>query len=585
MRSFSKKANSWNRTHFGNLFQKKKRILARLKGIQESLAVCPNDHLINLEKMLRSDFAEVAKLEEEFWAMKSRILWLIEGDRNTSFYHTAALVRRRRNCILCMKDRMGNWINGDREISEFIREGFDALFTSGLTSSSLTKWNPPFGDSVKKEIHHIFTTKAAPEYLNKTLITLIPKSRNPETLNNYRPISLCNTVYKMVTKIIVAQFRPLLPDLISPLQSAFVPGRQGMDNAIIVQELIHSMVRKKGRVGVMAIKLDLEKAYDRLEWSFIRDTPNLYKFPNQLVSLIMSCVSSSSISILVNGSALEPFYHSRGIRQGDPLSPYLFILCMEVLEALLEEKCKAKLWNSIKASQGNPEFSHVFFADDLMLFTKADRKNCTAIRDVLDFFCELSEQKISTKKSRVYFSPNVDPEKRTELGKILGFRSTPTLGKYLGFPIKHSGLQRNLLDETLARTAEVAYLVSNGSKNTSRNKIQVRLCIALKLPAMEIELDAKVVIDLVRKDSCDLNSLGALVADCKEGLKEIPYVKVLHCFREANKCADNLTRRGAMLEQDFIVFIHPPTKVELLIDLDVVGTMYDRFVSSALEVV
>ena len=102
---------------------------------------------------------------------------------------------------------------------------------------------------------------------------------------------------------------------------------------------------------------------------------------------------------------------------------------------------------------------------------------------------------------------------------------------------------------------------------------------------MEIELDAKVVIDLVRKDSCDLNCLGALMANCKEGLKEIPYDKVLHCFKEANKCADNLARRGAMLEQDFIVFIHPPTEVELLINLDVVGTMYDRFVSSALEVV
>ena len=153
-------------------------------------------------------------------------------------------------------------------------------------------------------------TRAVPEYLNKTLITLIPKKRNPETLNNYRPISLCNTIYKMVTKIIVARIRPLLPDLISPLQSAFVLGRQGVDNAIIVQELVHSMAKKKGRGGVMAIKLDLEKAYDRLEWSFIRDTLNLYKFPSRLISLIMSCVSSSSISILVNGGALEPFYPS-----------------------------------------------------------------------------------------------------------------------------------------------------------------------------------------------------------------------------------------------------------------------------------
>lgn len=439
--SFSEKARVWNKMHFGNLFQRKKRALARLKGIQESLAASPSTHLINLEKMLRSEFTEVAKLEEEFWVMKSQVLWLVEGDRNTSFYHTAALVCRRRNHILCMKDMMRNWINGEREISEF-REGFSDLITTGLTTSFLAEWSPlcwstylneeeislvdrpvtnkeikaslwtlkPFkvpgldglharffqrfwllvGESVKKEIKHIFTERAVPEYLNKTLITLIPKNRHLETLNNYRPISLCNTIYKMVTKIIVARMRPLLPNLISPLQSAFVSRRQGVDNVIIAQELIHSMARKKGRGGVMAIELDLEKAYDRLEWSFIRDTLNLYKFPSRLISLIMSCVSSSSISILVNGGALEPFYPSRGIRQGDPLSSYLFILCMEFLGPLIEEKCKAKLWNSIKASQGGPDFSHIFFAEDLMLFAKADRKNCMAIREVLDFFCELS---------------------------------------------------------------------------------------------------------------------------------------------------------------------------------------------------
>ena len=216
-----------------------------------------------------------------------------------------------------------------------------------------------------------------------------------------------------------------------------------MDNSIIVQKLIHSMARKKGRGGVMAIKLDLEKAYDCLEWSFISDTLNLYKFPSRLISLIISCLSSSSISILVNGRALESFYPSRGIRQGDPLSPYLFILCMEVLGALIEEKCKAKLWNSIKASQGGSEFSHVFFADDLMLFAKADRKNCLAIRELLDSFCELSGQKISNEKSRVYSSPNVAPDKRTELSEILGFCSIPNIGKYLDFPIKHSGIPQD----------------------------------------------------------------------------------------------------------------------------------------------
>lgn len=96
----------------------------------------------------------------------------------------------------------------------------------------------------------------------------------------------------------------------------------------------------------------------------------------------------------------------------------------------------------------------------------------------------------------------------------------------------------------------------------------IRLCIALKLPAAEIELDAKVVIDLVRKETSKFNSLDSLVADCKEGLKIIPNVKFMHCLREVNKCADNLARRGALLDQDFVVFIHPPPEVELPIRLD-----------------
>ena len=148
-------------------------------------------------------------------------------------------------------------------------------------------------------------------------------------------------MYKVATKIIVGRIRPLLVGLVSPLQTAFIPGRKGVDNAIIFQELIHSMSKKKGKEGVMAIKIDLEKAYDHLEWSFIRDILTLFKFPNQLISLIMSCVSSSSISILLNGRALDPFQLSRGIRQGDLLSPYLFILCMEVLGVLILEKCEA----------------------------------------------------------------------------------------------------------------------------------------------------------------------------------------------------------------------------------------------------
>lgn len=193
----------------------------------------------------------------------------------------------------------------------------------------------------------------------------------------------------------------------------------------------------------MAIKLDLEKAFDRLEWSFIRDTLKLFRFPSQLDSLIMSCVSTTSISILFNGGTLDAFQPLRGIRQGDPLSPYLFILCMKVLGALIEGKSREKLWNPVKASQGGPAFSHLFFVHNLMLFAKVDRKNCIAIKDVLEFFCDLSRQKISGKKSSVFFSPNVDQSMRNDLCDVLGFKSTPSLRKYLGFPIKHKGAQQD----------------------------------------------------------------------------------------------------------------------------------------------
>ena len=283
----------------------------------------------------------------------------------------------------------------------------------------------------------------------------------PESIGNYRLISVCNSIYKVVTKIIVAHIRPKLPDLVSPLQIAFVPGRNGVDNAIIVQELIHSMSKKvpgrngvdnaiivqelihsmskkKGRSGVMAIKIDLEKAYDRLWWSFIRDTLKLFELPDSLIALIMSCVSTSTISVLFNKGALESFQPSRGIRQGDPFSPYLFILCMEVLGAMINEKCNEKLWNPIKASQGGLAFSHLFFADDLVLFAKANRKNCVAVKEVLDTFCSLPSQKVSATKTKVFFSPNVPIENRESLCEVLGFRSTPNLGKYLGLPIKHT---------------------------------------------------------------------------------------------------------------------------------------------------
>jgi len=296
---------------------------------------------------------------------------------------------------------------------------------------------------VCQEVTNIFETREMPEYLNETLISLIPKCQSSESFSNYRPISLCNSIYKVVIKILVGRIRPLLDRLVSPVQFAFVPGRRGLANILITQELIHSLDNKKGRVGFVAIKVYLAKAYDRIEWSFIHKVLKTFHFPQMMIDLIMSCVSTTRISILFNRGKMDSFNPSRGIRQGDPPSPYIFILCMEYLGFLIERECIAKKWTPLKASRKNVEVSHLFFADDLKLFAKASEKGSEAIKDVLDLFCEESSQRISYEKSHIYFSLNVPTPLKDKICENLNIQATNNFGKYLGFPIRHKGAPRN----------------------------------------------------------------------------------------------------------------------------------------------
>ena len=154
----------------------------------------------------------------------------------------------------------------------------------------------------------------------------------------------------------------------------------------------------------MALKIDLEKNFDCLEWSFIREVLVHFNFPSNLIAIIMNCMSSTSFSMLFNGGKLPTFSPSRGIHQGDPLSPYIFILCLEYIGLLIQDKTANNTWKPIKASRSSPVFSHLFFADDLMLFSQASLKNNEAIDEVQTIFCCLFGQRVSKEKSRVLFS-------------------------------------------------------------------------------------------------------------------------------------------------------------------------------------
>ena len=140
-------------------------------------------------------------------------------------------------------------------------DGFPALFYKQL-------W-PTMDNDVVKAVRSFFTMGSMPKEVNNSLIVLIPKLSNPSSVNHYRPISLCNVVYKIISKLLVEKLRPLLDKLISPTQSAFIPNRWIVENQIIVQELLHSFKTRKTKPGLMAIKLDLQKAYDKVNWIFL----------------------------------------------------------------------------------------------------------------------------------------------------------------------------------------------------------------------------------------------------------------------------------------------------------------------------
>lgn len=306
------------------------------------------------------------------------------------------------------------------------------------------------GESVVRFVLEFFGTGLLPQETNDAIVVLIPKVGKPEKITQFRPISLCNVLFKIITKTMVGRLKGVMNKLIGPAQSSFIPGRLSTDNIVVVQEAVHSMRIKKGRKGWMLLKLDLEKAYDRIKWDFLEDTLNAAGLSNLWVNWIMQCVVGPSMSILWNGEKTEAFKPLRGLRQGDPLSPYLFVLCMERLCHLIEEKIEKKNRKPINLSRGGPQLSHICFADDLILFAEASVEQIGVIRRVLERFCKASGQKVSLEKSKIFFSSNVS----RELGKLIsdasGIQSTRELGKYLGMPI----LQKRINKETFGDVLE-----------------------------------------------------------------------------------------------------------------------------------
>jgi len=214
-----------------------------------------------------------------------------------------------------------------------------------------------------------------------------------------------------------------------------MPGRGTSDNSIVLQEVVHFMRRSKKKKGYVAFKLDLGKTFDNVRWYFLKSCLHDFGFPDITIKLIMHCVTLSTFSVLWNGNKMPPFKPTHGLGQGEPLSPYLFILCMEKLSIAINHAVHQGSWEPIQITNGGPKISHLLFADDVLLFTKAKNSQFYFLTDLFDKFSRASGLKINISKSRAFYSSGIPQDKINNLTTISGIRSTTSLGRYLGFPM------------------------------------------------------------------------------------------------------------------------------------------------------
>lgn len=464
------------------------------------------------EKALLEKLQFLKKIEEEYFKQLSRINWLRCGDQNTSYFHKVATARKAFNSIIILISVTGIEATSPEDIGNLAVAHFlnilgpptpkttplmissvaDMIRTDrfscsqaqaallsrlptpeditktlfklnknkspgpdGFTSGFYTAAWDILGQEVINSISSFFKTSILPTSTNSTILTLLPKFPGATIIKDYRPISCCNTLYKVISKILVNRLKPLLPSIILPNQTAFIKGRLLLENCLLASELV-SGYHKQQVEKKLTLKLDIAKAFDSVRWDFLIACLLSLNLPQDYIQRLAACFTSPSFSVGINGRLHGFFKGTRGLRQGDPLSPYLFGLVMNILSHKLNEAAQSGRFGFHPRCQESG-LTHLCFADDILVFTDGSLNSVQMILQVLDEFKAFSGLSISVEKS-CFFSSGLS---EVEIDAI-----TETCGIPAGtFPIRYLGLPLNTRKLSIANCEPLLHQIKSKIKS------------------------------------------------------------------------------------------------------------------------
>lgn len=295
---------------------------------------------------------------------------------------------------------------------------------------------------------------------------LLPKVEGASQWKDFRPISLCNVSSKIISKILANRLNKLLPRLISPWQTGFVPGRGIADNIMVAQELVMDLDRRLRHPNII-LKLDMEKAYDRVEWPFLLFMLRAFGFSEWVVDLLFRTFANSWFSVLINGEPSGFFKSTRGVRQGDPLSPALFLFAAEFLgrglqHLCMEDECRYYVAAGLRVP-------YLAFADDTIVFSRCSEDCLRSLKEFLDYYQLVSGQKVNSAKSSIMCSNRLSSNQIALVSDILGFRQQDFPITYLGAPLVRGRINSAAFDGVLAKVRKRLFhwsskLLSMGGK-------------------------------------------------------------------------------------------------------------------------